>query len=234
MNSTQLVLLPGLDGTGELFADFVTALPASLAANPVAYPRDRFLSYSELLPLVANAARSSKSFVLLAESFSAPLAIRHAATEPANLEALVICAGFAINPVPNLSGLLKMAARPLMFRLPSPDSLLKRYLAGPNALPALLHELRRVLRSVDAAVLSSRLREVFECDVRNDLAKVRVPVMYLRPTNDRLISNRCINSMRQAKPDMIVQSIAAPHMVLQREPLKSAMLIADFIRQFGF
>src|ERR1700688_5080921 len=40
----HLVLLPGLDGTGELFADFIAALPESWTTATVAYPSDRFLS----------------------------------------------------------------------------------------------------------------------------------------------------------------------------------------------
>jgi pimeloyl-[acyl-carrier protein] methyl ester esterase len=232
LNIKQLILLPGLDGTGELFADFINALPAPLFASPVAYPVDRFLSYSELLPLVASAVPSAESFVLLAESFSTPLAIRYVATQPTNLAALIICAGFATNPVPHLAGLLKMIAKPLMFKLTPPAAMLKHYLAGPDSPPALLSDIRRVLRSVSPTVLSSRLREALDCDVRGELARVAVPVMCLQPANDRSLSHRGIDLMRDAKPDMIVQSIAAPHMILQREPSKSAAVIADFIRHY--
>jgi pimeloyl-[acyl-carrier protein] methyl ester esterase len=48
----MLVLLPGLDGTGDLFADFVSALPPTLDTKIARYPSERFLSYAELLPFV--------------------------------------------------------------------------------------------------------------------------------------------------------------------------------------
>lgn len=172
MNIKQLVLLPGLDGTGELFVDFIVALPVPLVARPVPYPTDHFLSHSELLPIVANAAPSAESFVLLAESFSAPLAIRYAAIRPVNLAALVICAGFATNPVTYLTVLLKAAAKPFVFKCTPPDSIIKHYLAGTDAPPGLLRSIRRVLRSVSPSVLSSRLHEVLNCDLRNDLARL--------------------------------------------------------------
>ncbi|MBX9790721.1 MAG: hypothetical protein K2Y37_17530 [Pirellulales bacterium] len=35
---TTLVLLPGLDGTGSLFADFVSALDGQIETVVVAYP----------------------------------------------------------------------------------------------------------------------------------------------------------------------------------------------------
>ena len=49
-----LVLLPGLDGTGDLFTNFVSALPSNLDARIVRYPADRFVSYAELFPFVAD------------------------------------------------------------------------------------------------------------------------------------------------------------------------------------
>ena len=43
---TRLVLLPGLDGTGELFAPFIDAL-GGFATQVVAYPPDRAMTYAE-------------------------------------------------------------------------------------------------------------------------------------------------------------------------------------------
>ena len=46
----RVVLLPGLDGTGQLFAAFVAARSKTITATAVSYPVNRLLSYSELLP----------------------------------------------------------------------------------------------------------------------------------------------------------------------------------------
>jgi len=83
-----LVLLPGLDGTGDLFADFVSALTPNLDARIVRYPKDRLLSYADLFSFVVSAIPENQPFVLLAESFSTPLAVRLAATNPASLKGL--------------------------------------------------------------------------------------------------------------------------------------------------
>jgi hypothetical protein len=45
--ATKLVLLPGLDGTGELYDAFTAAL-ADIETQVVSYPPDRELGYSEL------------------------------------------------------------------------------------------------------------------------------------------------------------------------------------------
>lgn len=65
----HLVLLPGLDGTGELFVDFVAALPESWTATTVTYPTDRFLRYADLRPFVGSAVPQLERFVVVAESF---------------------------------------------------------------------------------------------------------------------------------------------------------------------
>jgi pimeloyl-[acyl-carrier protein] methyl ester esterase len=70
-----LLLLPGMDGTGGLFSDFIAALPHDLQTILLRYPTDHFLSYSELQNLVREKSPNSP-FVLLAESFSTPLAIQ--------------------------------------------------------------------------------------------------------------------------------------------------------------
>jgi hypothetical protein len=64
-----LVLLPGLDGTGTLFADLISELPPTLSINIARYPTDRFLSYSDLVLCVKEVVPSSP-FLLVAESFS--------------------------------------------------------------------------------------------------------------------------------------------------------------------
>jgi pimeloyl-[acyl-carrier protein] methyl ester esterase len=43
-----LVLLPGLDGTGKLFAEFLKALDSRVSANVVPYAPDVPLGYDEL------------------------------------------------------------------------------------------------------------------------------------------------------------------------------------------
>jgi pimeloyl-[acyl-carrier protein] methyl ester esterase len=95
----KLVLLPGMDGTGNLFADFVEALPDTFEVEVVHYPNNVCLSYTELMTFVQSAAPPSEPFVLVAESFSTPLAIQYAATNPPDLRGLVICAGFVTTPL---------------------------------------------------------------------------------------------------------------------------------------
>jgi pimeloyl-ACP methyl ester carboxylesterase len=225
----HLALLPGLDGTGDLFADFIAALPKSMTATTVAYPTDRFLRYADLRPLVSAAVPQVERFVLVAESFSAPLAVWYAATNPHNLAAVVICAGFVRNPLHGWSGAVKVLAKPWLFKLKPPRTILEYFLLGQHAPPGLLQSLREALQKVSPSVLSGRLQEVLACDARDDLRRTTVPLLYVEATHDRLLSLSCKDEFSQLRPDTVVRSVPAPHLLLQREPQKAATVIMAFI-----
>src|SRR5271165_4006014 len=127
-----------MDGTGQLFNDFVEALPNALEAVTVRYPTERCLSYSELENFVRAVCPTSGPFMLLAESFSTPLAIQYAAANPENLVGLVLCAGFATSPVRGWRQLLGRLLAPLLFRIPLPNLAARLWLVGPDAPPSLL------------------------------------------------------------------------------------------------
>ena len=57
---TALVLLPGMDGTGDLFAPLLSALSPALRTIVIRYPSDRPLGYAEL-EAHARRARTSLS-----------------------------------------------------------------------------------------------------------------------------------------------------------------------------
>jgi pimeloyl-[acyl-carrier protein] methyl ester esterase len=225
----HLVLLPGLDGTGQLFTEFLTALPHTLTATVVAYPTKRFLTYSELLQLVGAAVPKTEPFLLLAESYSTPIALKYAATKPSNLAAVILCAGFISTPIASWSPLVKIVAKPWIFRLRPPRFVLEYFLIGQNAPPPLIQTLRQTLQLVHPEVLSDRVREVLNCDVRIDLARTTVPIMYVRASQDRLLAASCHQEILRIRPDIVLEEIEAPHMLLQREPERGANLIAAFM-----
>ena len=222
------MLLPGLDGTGKLFVDFVEALPESCTATVVAYPSDRFLSYADLRSFVSAAVPQSERFVLVAESFSTPLAVWYAANNPPNLVAVVICAGFLGSPLHHWSGIVKALARPWLFSLNLPRPILEYFLLGQNAPPSLVQKLRQALQDVSPDVLSGRVREALNCDARDDLRRTTAPLLYLEATNDRLLSSSCEEEFSYIRPDVLFRSLPAPHLLFQREPQKAASVVMEF------
>jgi pimeloyl-[acyl-carrier protein] methyl ester esterase len=218
-----------LDGTGELFSEFLTALPEEFRAKVVLYPADRFLSYFELESLVRAACPFSEPFVLLAESFSTPLAIKYAASKPSGLVGLILCTGFATSPVRGWRRLVGSLLAPIMFYVPLPSLAAERWLVGADVPPSLLKRIRSVVASVPPQVLSSRLRDVFACDVRSELGQIDVPILYIRAERDRLVGPECLAELLRSKPQISVVTIEGPHLLLQREPHRAAEAVASFV-----
>jgi pimeloyl-[acyl-carrier protein] methyl ester esterase len=162
----KLVLLPGMDGTGDLFEDFVAALPIPLETETVRYPAGECLSYGELEPLVRAAIPVSEPFLLVAESFSTPLAIWCAASCPPNLKGLVLCAGFATCPVRGWRRRVCSLLTPILFRIKFSETAARQFLVGKDAPDTLVAAVRAAVSSVQPKALSSRLSEVLGCDVR--------------------------------------------------------------------
>lgn len=224
----KLVLLPGLDGTGRLFEPFVQVLPSHLSPVVIPYPNDKPLSYAELVRFVKQQLPASEDYVLLAESFSGPVAIEISATHPTNLKALVLSATFVSNPalVPqNTSSLI----RGLFFMPEPPQLVVSRYLLGENPPVDLVEAFRRAKRSVPPEVLAFRMRSVMNADVRRAFAACGLPILYLRAKQDRLVKARSLTEMQKIKPKMTIVEIEGPHLLLQREPEKCAEAIAHYL-----
>jgi pimeloyl-ACP methyl ester carboxylesterase len=213
----RLVLLPGLDGTGNLFAPFVEALPEGLEGQIVRYPASHILSSSELAQLLKSATAGSGPFVLLAESFSSPLAIEWAATNPQNLRGLVICAGFASSPIPSWLRAVCSFLAPVCFLVTPPPTAVKLLLVGADPPTGMVAAVQSAISSVKANVLIARLRSVLACDVRLALSRVTVPMLFVQPRQDRLVDGTMLEEMRRIKPSAVVEAIDGPHLLLQRE-----------------
>ncbi len=222
-----------MDGTGDLFADFIRALPADLEAEIALCPADQLISYAELADLVRPRIESSGPSVLVAESFSTPLAIRLAADHPMNLKGLVLCAGFVRSPAFGLARFVLWRLAPILFRFLLPKVAVRLLLAGPDAPDSLVDNVRAAVSSVRPSVLAGRLRNVLECDVRAELARIDVPILYLRAKQDRLVNERCLEDILRIRPETRVAVWDGPHLLLQRRPEAAAGLLREFVMQLG-
>jgi pimeloyl-ACP methyl ester carboxylesterase len=224
---TTLVLLPGMDGTGALFAPLLRSLPSSVGERVVAYPaRDR-LGYAELARFVEAALPRRGDYVLLGESFSGPVAIAVAARGPARLRGLVLACSFASTPLPALSPLRHLARL-----LPSPRLALAPLsfaLMGRYSTPALRQALAAALAAVEPSVLRHRAASTLAIDAGASLCAVKCPVLYLQASEDRVVPASCASQVRSLCPQTQVVRLAGPHFLLQTQPAAAAAAIETFI-----
>lgn len=228
----KLVLLPGLDGTGRLFESLLRLLPASFSPLIIAYPNHKSLSYAELLRYVQDRAPVDEEYVLLAESFSGPIAIELAASRPAHLKAMILCATLVSNPSP-IPQHWSFLLRNQLFAAKPPQFAIRRFLIGNEASHHLSETLTQAIGSVAPKVLAARLRSVLEVDAREALSLCRVPILYLAAKQDKLVRRRSLREMRAIKPEIEVCEIEGPHLELQSEPEQSVEVIESFMSRIA-
>lgn len=226
MKHPALVLLPGMDGTGELFAPLIAAIGDEIEVQVIRYPTDRPLGYRELEAFTRERLPNKESFVLLAESFSGPIAISIAASTPPNLVGLVLCNTFARNPRPELAAFAPLVGL-LPLKLP-PMAVLGRYLLGSYATPALLAALSAALAQVSTAILRARIKALLKVDVTAKLPAIKVPLLYLLADQDKVVPKAAAELILEAIPSAKVVSFAAPHFLLQAAPAATVETLLRF------
>jgi pimeloyl-ACP methyl ester carboxylesterase len=219
----KVLLLPGLDGTSELFESFVAATPPGFDVSPVRLPSDRPRGYLELTEFVMNSAPPGP-FALVAESFSGPLALQVAA-RAARCRAVALCASFALDPVP---GLLGRVPEWLWSRPPS-LAVLRLLLTGGDR--QLAEAVRRTIATVESGVMVARIKAAMRVDVTAELRTYDRPLLYLRATADRIVRAATARRLQALKPTMRVVDVEAPHLVLQTKPVEAWNHIAPFLER---
>lgn len=228
MKPCSLVLLPGLDGTGELFRPLLAELPGWIHPVVVSYPRERELGYAELLPLVVRTLPTDAHFVILGESFSGPLAVMAAAGKPAGLEGVILCASFVRKPFRTLPSWLGVLCIGPIFRL-WPAVLRLRTLPMRAELRGLLPLALAAIGSVRPSVVAARVRALMNVDARAQLQAMAVPLLYLQALRDPLIRKHNAEEITRIRPDARLAQVDTWHFLLQLEPRRAAAEIASFI-----
>lgn len=221
-----LMLLPGMDGTGRLFAGLMARLPGAIEGRVIAYPPDLALDYEQLLARVRPLCPTSGDWYVLGESFSGPLALRLAAERPPGLRGVILAASFVAPPVRWLPPWL---VRPGLLTIGR--GLAGRVLGtgdGPRGLHAAFVA---ASASVAADVLACRARAILGVDLRPFAARLAaVPVLALVGQRDRVLGRGHVAAIAELLPQVLVRRFDAPHLLLQTRPAEAAAAISAFMR----
>lgn len=228
MNTTRLtlVLLPGMDGTGELFAPFHAALGEDFDVRVVRYPVDGPQTYAALTEVARAALPDTGQYLLLGESFSGPIAVTLAAINPPGLVGVILCASFVRDPRPVLTRCLA-----LLNWLPLPEIALapaRWALLGRHTTPPLVALLQRVFDQIGIDTLRARALALRRIDASDALVRLRLPVLWLHATQDHLVPIATTKLASRLRPQMKVVSVQAPHGLLQTMPDAAAREVRSF------
>jgi len=212
----ELVLLPGMDGTGLMFGPFVRCLPTGLRASVVRYPADRECSMEELADIARVAIPADGPVIIMAESFSGLVACELLKRRPASVRGVVFVAAFRSPPRPLLMRLLSVLPMGGRHGGRIGLSLIGRACLGRRPAAEMLGLLATALAEVDPRILAGRLRMILQPPAVP--AAIDVPTCYLQATRDRLVPTRCASAFAALAAELEVIPIDGPHMLLQSRP----------------
>lgn len=227
----QLVLLPGLDGTGRLFEPIRHALADRFATHVVRYPSDGPVGRAELTDAICEQLPNRDPYWLLGESFGGPLAIEIAAGDRhRHCQGLILSATFVKNPHPVLSTLYPVVKR--MPITPTIRAQIVRTVLGRYRTESLEQLLESATRQIQDQVFHSRIEQVIQTDASAAMREVHqrgIPVLNLTARNDWVVPLRASQQIDTICPTCEKRSFDAPHVLLQAAASEAADVITDFI-----
>ncbi|MEM6808018.1 MAG: alpha/beta hydrolase [Pseudomonadota bacterium] len=225
----MLVLMPGFDGTGQLFAPLVEQLRTRVDTQVVAYPD--LTDSQAYVDDVAAQLPEDRDLVLVAESFSGPIALHLLEQHPNRIRAAVLSTTFARPPlglVLSLANKLRLASfvRPAMN-----EQILRMFCLNGVADLALIRSIVDVVRPIGQATVASRLQTLVTMDATHVLDAIRQPVLVLSANADRVVRQRFSSSLLARIADVTHTTLEGPHLLLQAAPEDGARNILAFLEQ---
>lgn len=219
-----LILIPGLDGTGEFFKPFLDVYGrenTQVIPLPQSGPQD----YATLTEDVLQRLPSDRDYVLLAESFGGPIGANLALRGLPRLKGIIFVATFLSPPPWWLTTLGLMLPLETLVPKRTGRMALRYLLAGPQASAETLDWVQSVVGSVPADIIKARIRALR--NLRRRDGRTDIPALYIRATQDRMIPPRKFTEFGRHFTDIKLFKIDGPHLILSAR----AEDCADVIRR---
>lgn len=222
----HIYLLPGFDGTGLLFEPIAQAFgyrcrTTVLSFNDEVTLEDYVQSVSGRLP--------KHRAIILAESFSGPIALSLLARYPGRFEAAILCAAYARSPFGSVLGLNHWITESFLGRKPLQNLLLNKFCATNDVSENVKQAVLSVEELVRPEVIRTRFHMIAGLNVVPLLSRISAPVLYLRALKDRVVSSQLREELFENIPQICMKEVDGPHLLLQTQPGVCAEAILNFL-----
>ena len=222
----KLVLLPGMDGTGELFKEFVTCCDAESVVIP--FPHDGNQSYEELSKYVLSKL-PEESHIVLAESFSGGLIPHLLESENKHIKGVIFVASFLSCPRPFMVRLARLLPIKILAKFPGANILHKTLFLGWSVSQSTIGNFKAVINRLPASTLINRLNSIQYLS-NQGMPSYSLPCFYLRPSNDLLVPEGKVSEIGKVFENFTLRSISGPHFILQSSPVASANEVGQAVQ----
>ncbi|WP_444996646.1 serine aminopeptidase domain-containing protein [Aliikangiella sp. IMCC44359] len=225
LSKIELVLLPGLDGTGELFKPFLEKM-SGIQITQIKYPLNKKLTMQQLIKYVRSQMPEGPC-ILLAESFSGTIGYQLALDSSLQIQKVIFVASFISNPNKKLLLFTRVLPIEWLFRLQLPHCLINYFCFNNRASPAMLALFRQAILSVDSKVLAQRVRIL--ATLKPPTKPLNKPCLIITAINDRLLSNFAKQQLIEYCTDKKLILMQGPHFILQTQAEDCATQITHYL-----
>jgi len=109
--------------------------------------------------------------------------------------------------------------------------LMSHLLLGKFSNTKLRSMIRQSMARISVAALRARLRAVLAVDVSNELEKTKIPLLYLRASQDRVVPRAASELIARLCRHAKIVELEAPHFLLQAAPLDASRIVSEFMRE---
>ncbi len=221
----KLVLLPGMDGTGELFSSFLSHLSETNYAV-VSLPENGAQDYKTLTEYVKSQLPED-DFIILAESFSGPIASLLAKECYPKMKSVIFIATFISPPNKFLLGIAKLLPLKQLSKFPLAKSFHKLLFLGSEATNEILFQFQNVVDSIPSGTLAARI-ESMKSFTFNSKA-IEIPCLYIQATSDKLVPKTKYLEFKKYFNNIKIVQINGPHFIMQAKPVECAREVRQYV-----
>ncbi|GAD76617.1 alpha/beta fold hydrolase [Vibrio azureus] len=221
----KIVLIPGMDGTGLLFAPFIEVVPDEIEVISLPLLQRSDADYHDQAQhIIANIGEDP--IVLIAESYSGMVAYSMLQIGSPNIKHIIFVASFLECPS-RLAQFAKYLPLTVLKRNILPKPILSKLLFGQFSDTRLVSLFNKSLNSVSEHVLKSRINHIAK--LNDHTIEIEVPCSYIRPKNDNLVSKRALEAFKRRCQKLVIHEVEGTHFVLQTNPTKCWQIIQNII-----
>lgn len=225
----KLLMIPGMDGTGQLFAPLVRAINNRVETRSVGLPSEGPQNQTALAERIYDSLPKRGPFVLMGESFGGRIAYELATKKPEGLEGVIFAASFLEPPRRYL--LSFAAALPLqnLIRTPGFSDLARVVMFGRGSDSQVWHQFHMAIRSLPQGLIATRIEGLKRAPAPE--AMLDLPCLQLRATSDKLIDRKAAASISARISNLRTKDIKGPHFLLQTRAETCAREIVKFMQK---
>ena len=225
-NYKHIYLLPGIDGTGLLFKPLASAFGYRCRTTALSFQEE--ITLDDFIESASRQMPDHRALVL-AESFSGPIALGLLAKYPGRFQAAILSSTFARSPFNSFLGMNALIPKNLFGNVTLSNLLLNRFCAGSEISGSVKDLVEEVSGKIPPLVVKKRLHILDTFDVRPLLSRISTPILYLAGLKDKLVSAGLRAELFENIPRICFKGVDGPHLLLQSKATVCADTIMNFL-----